>query len=272
MSGFFAEGTFWDVNATQDAVITDAARRLGVDRALGEVRRLWAAASANVDTFDALVARRAAHEPLSHLLGYRDFYKHRFNVTSDVLDPRPDTETLIEAALAVPFATVLDLGTGSGCILLSLLAERRDAEGTGTDLSDKALAVAGQNADVLGVQTQVTFVQSDWFTNVTGTFDLIVSNPPYIAADEMAGLQPDVRDHEPRMALTDEGDGLSCYRKIIAVAPDYLTDDGYVMVEIGPTQAAAVSAMFAAKGFAQIDVIQDLDGRDRVVCGQKSAS
>ncbi|MEP1386567.1 MAG: peptide chain release factor N(5)-glutamine methyltransferase [Yoonia sp.] len=270
MSGFFAEGTFWDVNGTQDAAIRDAAKRLGFDGALGEVQRLWAVAAGNLTTFDALVAQRADHVPLSHLLGYRDFYKHRFIVTADVLDPRPDTETLIEAALAVPFTRVLDLGTGSGCILLSLLGDRPDATGVGTDLSDAALAVAGRNAAALDLQSRATFLQSDWFADVAGSFDLIVSNPPYIAADEMAGLQADVRDHEPRMALTDEADGLTCYRIIANGAHAALNTDGHLMVEIGPTQGAAVAEMFAANGFAKIQVTQDLDGRDRVVFGQKS--
>jgi release factor glutamine methyltransferase len=270
LSGFFAEGTFWDVNGAQDALIRAAAEQLGFEGALGEVRRLWAVTGANVVTFQVLVGRRASSEPLSHLLGYRDFYKHRFVVTADVLDPRPDTETLIEAALAVPFTRVLDLGTGSGCILLSLLAERRDSVGKGTDLSDAALAVAGQNAEALGVMDRVSFAVSDWFDAVEGAFDLIVSNPPYIALDEMAGLQADVRDHEPRMALTDEADGLTCYRAIVAGAPAYLAENGYLMVEIGPTQADAVSAMFAEWGFAEIRVFQDLDGRDRVVSGQKT--
>ena len=275
MNGFHAEDRYWDVTADENALIAAAVAKLdtaGLPGLLGEVRRLWAVAQADPDTFDALVVRRAAREPLSHLLGYRDFYKHRFMVTSDVLDPRPDTETLIEAALSVPFSSVLDLGTGSGCILLSLLAERRDAVGTGTDLSDAALAVAQQNAVKLSVQDRATLVQSDWFDAVTGEFDLIVSNPPYIAVEEMIGLQPEVRDHEPRMALTDEADGLSCYRTIVSGAPQFLAEGGHLIVEIGPSQGDAVRAMMVAQGFAQIRVIADLDGRDRVVFGQKTAS
>jgi len=275
MSGFHAEGRFWDVTADDAALIAGAVVQLdaaGLPGLLGEVRRLWAKADADHDRFQGLADRRAAREPLSHLLGYRDFYKHRFTVTSDVLDPRPDTETLIEAALAVPFQRVLDLGTGSGCILLSLLAERPAVLGVGTDISDAALAVAAQNAAHIGVAARASLVQSDWFVAVDGTFDLIVSNPPYIALDEMQDLQPEVRDHEPRMALTDEGDGLACYRAIIAGAPAHLCQNGHLMVEIGPTQAGAVSALMAERGFAQISVTQDIDGRDRVVSGQKTPS
>lgn len=273
MSGFYAEDRFWDVSADEDAQIKAAVARLdaaGLPGALGEVRRMWALADGEAEQFDVFVNRRAAREPLSHLLGYRDFYKHRFVVTADVLDPRPDTETLVETALNVPMNRVLDLGTGSGCILLSLLAERPSAIGTGTDLSVDAIAVAKQNADQLGLSDRVTFEQGSWFEAVQGTFDLIVSNPPYIAASEMSELQPEVRDHEPRMALTDEDDGLSCYRDITDTAPAFLTDGGHLMFEIGPTQAASVSVMMSAKGFAEIRVIQDLDGRDRVVSGQKT--
>jgi release factor glutamine methyltransferase len=270
VSGFFADGKFWDVTAADEALMSAAVVRLGFAGALGEVQRMWAAAKGDASAFNALVIRRAAHEPLSHLLGYRDFYKHRFIVTSDVLDPRPDTETLIEAALTVTFQRVLDLGTGSGCILLSLLAERPSAIGIGTDLSQGAISVAERNAIELGLTDRSLFGQGSWFEKVSGSFDLIVSNPPYIAADEMNGLQPEVRDHEPRMALTDEADGLSCYRAIVHDAPDFLSYAGHLIVEIGPTQGAAVSAMFTEQGFAAVRVIADLDGRDRVVFGQKT--
>ena len=275
MSGFHAEERYWDVTADEAAVIAAAVAQLdaaGLPGLLGEVRRMWALAGADQGAFHALVARRVKREPLSHLLGYRDFYKHRFVVTPDVLDPRPDTETLIEAALAVSFDRVLDLGTGSGCILLSLIAERGDVTGVGTDMSEAALAVAKTNASRLEVSDRVSFIQSDWFSNIHGTYDLIVSNPPYIASAEMTDLQPEVRDHEPRMALTDESDGLSCYRAIVADAPNHLTPNGHLMFEIGPTQADAVNAMMTERGFVEIRVLQDLDGRDRVVSGQKFAS
>lgn len=264
MRGFFADGRWVDVTPEDQAKIADAVDQLtqaGCEAPLKEAQLLFAAEGAFAD----LVAQRCARVPLSHLLGYRDFYKHRFSVTADVLDPRPDTEVLIEVALGAPFQTVLDLGTGSGCILLSLLAERSAVQGVGGDVSEAALAVAGRNAEALGVADRATLITSDWYAAVTGTFDLIVSNPPYIAADEMAALQPEVRNHEPRMALTDEADGLSCYRAIVAGAPDHLTPGGRVAVEIGPTQAAAVTEMMADHGFVGITVTLDLDGRDRVV-------
>ena len=229
-----------------------------------EARRLAGAASGR--PLADLVARRCEGEPMSHILGYRDFWEHRFEVTADVLDPRPETETLVAAALGGQFARLLDLGTGSGCILLSLLAARTGAQGMGTDLSQAALAVAARNAEVLGVSGRTTLRQSDWWDGVRGTFDLIVANPPYIAAAEMAGLQREL-GFEPRMALTDDGDGLSAYRAIVAGAPAHLAPGGRLMLEIGPTQGAAVRAMMRAAGLGQVRLLPDLDGRDRVVDG-----
>ncbi|WP_439122419.1 peptide chain release factor N(5)-glutamine methyltransferase [Marivita sp.] len=213
-----------------------------------------------------LIQRRVQREPISHIIGKRAFWMHDFEVTPDVLDPRPDTETLVEAALTQSFQTVLDLGTGSGCILISLLHERLGAHGTGTDVSAAALGVAKRNADKVGVADRVSWTMSDWFSDVTGTYDLIVSNPPYIALDEMAGLAPEL-SHEPRMALTDEQDGLSAYRAITRNALRHMTPKGRLMVEIGPTQAAAVTALFTANGLSNVSTQKDLNGRDRVVCG-----
>ena len=216
--------------------------------------------------FAVLIARRAAREPVSHLTGQRDFYGRMFEVSGDVLDPRPETETLVAAALEAPFSRVLDLGTGSGAILLTLLAERPQAIGTGTDLSPHALEVAERNAEALSVADRAVLVQSDWFSRVEGVFDLIVSNPPYIAAGEMADLAPELR-HEPRMALTDEADGLSAYRVIAGGAGGHLAAGGRLMVEIGWRQGAAVAGLLRAVGFDGVRILPDLDGRDRVVSG-----
>lgn len=224
-----------------------------------------------VERAQALVERRKAREPMSHILGYREFYGRRFDVGPDVLDPRPETETLIEAALSHPFGRVLDLGTGSGCILLTLLAEREGSSGVGVDLSDAALTVACRNAEALGVTDQATFARSDWYQGVEGQFDLIVSNPPYIALEEMASLAPEVQKHEPRMALTDEADGLTFYRRIVSGCMDHLEPDGRLLVEIGPTQAAVVSGMMDKAELSDVTVMRDLDGRDRVVSGRRGA-
>ncbi|SFH22171.1 [protein release factor]-glutamine N5-methyltransferase [Palleronia marisminoris] len=220
-------------------------------------------------TFEALVARRAGGEPLARVLGYRDFWRHRFQITPDVLDPRADTETLVARALEVPWQRVLDLGTGSGCILLSLLAERGDAQGVGTDISDAALDVARGNAAVLGLADRVRFARADWWQGVSGRFDLIVSNPPYIATDEMDELSPEVRDHDPRLALSPGGDGLEAYRIIAGGAADMLEPGGTLMVEIGWQQGPAVTRLFSAAGLADVALHTDLEGRDRVVSARR---
>ncbi|RMA41885.1 peptide chain release factor N(5)-glutamine methyltransferase [Rhodophyticola porphyridii] len=222
-------------------------------------------------SFETAIARRLDREPVSHILGGRWFYGRWFRVTRDVLDPRPETETLVDLALNAPFSTVLDLGTGTGCILLSLLAERPGATGLGTDISPEALAVAERNATGLGLSDRLDLRLSDWTADVTGRFDLIVSNPPYISAAEMADLAPDVRDHEPHLALTDGGDGLAAYRAITAGAPHHLARGGRLLVEIGWTQGPAVSALFRAAGLEEIAVHSDMDGRPRVVSGQARA-
>ncbi|WP_170638534.1 peptide chain release factor N(5)-glutamine methyltransferase [Ruegeria profundi] len=220
------------------------------------------------ERYEQLVSLRAIRVPVSHLLGEREFYGRNFRVSRDVLDPRPETETLIEAALSEPFDHVLDLGVGSGCILVTLLAERASATGLGADLSEAACLQASANAVQHNVQDRAEILRSDWFERIEGQFDLIVSNPPYIALSEMQDLSPEVREHEPRMALTDEGDGLDAYRRIAAGAPDFLMAGGRLLVEIGPTQAKDVSALFDAAGLSDIRVIPDLDGRDRVVLGR----
>ncbi|MFT6450862.1 MAG: release factor glutamine methyltransferase [Halocynthiibacter sp.] len=214
-----------------------------------------------------LVERRRAREPMSHILGRRAFWGRDFIVTADVLDPRPETETLIAAALKKPFTKLLDLGVGSGAILLTLLAENPISTGIGSDLSEAALGIAAANAAAFDLRNRVQFQASDWWENVSGQYDLIVSNPPYIAADEMAGLAPELA-HEPRMALTDEADGLSAYRIIAAGALAHLAPGGWLMVEIGPTQGAAVADMFLAAGLKAVQILPDMDGRDRVVQGR----
>ncbi len=209
--------------------------------------------------------RRRTGEPLSHIRGYRDFWGRRFSVDSRVLDPRPETEELIAEALRAPFARVLDLGTGSGCILVTLLAERVQAVGLGVDVSADALELARTNAQAHALAPRFELRLSDWYQDVDGRFDLIVSNPPYIALSEMSGLQKEVLSHEPRIALTDEGDGLACYRKIAAGAPDHLVPGGRLIVEIGPSQGACVVSLFEAAGLDDIAIRPDMDGRDRVV-------
>jgi release factor glutamine methyltransferase len=221
--------------------------------------------------FAAALRARAARQPVAQIIGSRIFWGRRFRVTPDVLDPRPETELLVASALERPFARILDLGTGSGAILLSCLADRPAATGLGTDISAEALTVAADNAAALGLGARAAFRQADWYAGLSGRFDLILSNPPYIAAAEMAGLAPDVRLWEPSVALTPGGDGLGAYRAIAAGAAAHLARGGHLMVEIGPTQARAVLAILAAERLEAVAVRPDLDGRDRVVIARPAS-
>lgn len=219
--------------------------------------------------FEEAVAARLARKPLSQITGRRLFWGRGFRVTADTLDPRPETETLVAEALAGGFSSVLDIGTGTGCILLTLLAERPGATGLGIDISAAALAVARENAAALDLSARAGFRQTSWLDGIAARFDLITSNPPYIAAAEMPALAPEVRDHEPHAALTDGADGLTAYRALAAQAPAALAPGGRLLVEIGPAQGRAVAALFAAAGLADIRILPDLDGRDRVVAARR---
>ena len=215
--------------------------------------------------FEAAVTARVARQPVSQIVGGRLFWGRWFRVTPDVLDPRPETETLIAAALDGEFSRVLDLGTGSGAILITLLAERAGATGTGVDLSPKALSVAAANAAALSVAGRATFLQSDWLSAVRGRFDLVVANPPYIAQADMPGLSPEVRLWEPRLALTPGGDGLDACRSILRDVRSVLVPSGRALLEIGASQGDAVAALCQSAGLQAVTVLQDMDGRDRVV-------
>ncbi len=225
------------------------------------------------------IDQRIARRPVSKILGRRDFWGREFIVSDDVLDPRPDSEILIEAALArLPdnFAgRLVDLGTGSGCLLLSLLAERAQAQGLGIDISPRALAVAEANAARLGLAARAKFHCGDWLQDVTETApslfpaDMIIANPPYISTQEMSELAPEVARYDPSLALHGGTDGLAPYHIILADAPSLLASQGWLIFEIGYTQGAAVKQMMQAHGFVQCDVLQDLARRDRIVLGQK---
>lgn len=215
--------------------------------------------------FEGFLNRREAREPVSRILGAREFYGRAFRVTPAVLDPRPDTETLIDAALALMHAQarILDLGTGTGAIAVTLLAERPDATGVAVDVSEAALAVARENAVLLGVADRLTLALGSWFLPVSGRFDIIASNPPYIPADEIAGLSPDVRNFDPVLALLGGEDGLDPYRLIAAGAAAHLRPGGHVLVEIGAGQAPAITEIFAGQGFGLRAAHSDLGGHVR---------
>ncbi len=216
--------------------------------------------------FEAMLAERARFRPVAQIIGRRAFWGRDFIVSGAVLDPRPETETLVARALAGPApARVLDLGTGSGAILVTLLAEWPDALGVGTDIDAGALAVAAANAARHGVAARAAFREADWMVGLDGRFDLVVSNPPYIPAGEVDGLDRDVRDWEPRRALTAGPTGLEAYARIAAGLGAVLAPEGRGLFEVGAGQAAAVDRLMRDAGFRRVAVHDDLDGRGRVV-------
>lgn len=218
--------------------------------------------------FLQLIEKRAVHIPLQHLTGEQNFMGLDFLVNEHVLIPRQDTEILVEEIMRDLHdgIRILDMCTGSGCILLSLLHYSNDCSGVGVDVSEDALAVARQNADRLA-EKQAVFIQSDLFEKVEGSFDLIVSNPPYIRSQEIAGLMPEVREYEPHLALDGKDDGLHFYREIIKGAMPHLKRGGQLFFEIGYDQGEAVQALLAANGYTEIAVVKDYAGLDRVVYG-----
>lgn len=217
--------------------------------------------------YQIALRKRAEHVPLQYIVGETEFMGLKFKVNSSVLIPRQDTETLVEEALKVvrPGMRVLDLCTGSGCVIVSILHNVSDVEGYAVDISKQALNVAKENARLNDVP--VLFKHSDLFDHVTGTFDVIVSNPPYICTDEIAKLMPEVRDFEPMEALDGKEDGLYFYRKIIGQCKQYLNPEGHLLFEIGYDQGQKVSALMREIGFHDVQVIKDLARKDRVVTG-----
>jgi release factor glutamine methyltransferase len=225
----------------------------------------------------ALVALRLTGMPVAKIIGHKEFWGRRFHVSPAVLDPRPDSETLIEAALALlpedKALRLIDLGTGSGCLLLTLLAERPLARGLGIDKSRAALSLARRNAHFLdlnlGLRRRVALRHGDWLHGVNATADMIIANPPYIESGAIDRLDRDVSLFDPRLALDGGSDGIGPYHALIAPSFQCLTGGGHLLLEIGVTQAEAISALMAAAGFADISLRQDLAGRDRVLIGRK---
>ena len=214
-----------------------------------------------------LISRRAGHIPLQHLTHQAFFMGHEFYVDKNVLVPRQDTETLVESALecmkAVKNPYILDMCTGSGCILISLLHENKTCQGMGVDIADTSIALARENANRNDVRAE--WLVSDLFSEVHGVFDVMVSNPPYIATAVLQELMPEVIEHEPKRALDGHEDGLYFYRQIIAKAPKYLKPGGWILFEIGYDQGESVPTLLTEAGFTEITVIKDYSGNDRVV-------
>lgn len=228
-----------------------------------------------VEAVNALVKRREDREPVAHIIGRRHFWKLELAVTPDVLVPRPETEFVVEAALSALAGKdqprVLDLGVGSGAILFSILSERPDATGVGVDASEAALAVARHNAEALGLQSRVDLRVGDWAQGINERFDVVVSNPPYIATHEILSLQPEVARFEPKLALDGGADGLDAYRAIIGALPHLLKEKGAFALEIGKDQADAVTALARAAGLSTAPPWADLAGIPRVVRGERAA-
>lgn len=225
--------------------------------------------AAEAAEYQRLVGLRAEHIPLQHLTGEAWFYGEAFEVTPDVLIPRQDTEVLVEAALERLAAGmhILDLCTGSGCILLTLIREGC-VTGVGADISERALAVARRNGARLKARG-CTWIQGDLFERIGGVFDMIVSNPPYIASEEITRLMPEVREHEPLLALDGHEDGLYFYRRITAEAGEYLKPGGWLCLEIGYDQGEALQALLEEAGYEEIEIRRDLSGLPRVALGKK---
>ena len=225
--------------------------------------------------FVAAIERRAAGEPSQYITGVQDFYGRTFRVTPDVLIPRPETELLVEAALRVmkDKASVCDVGTGSGCIAVTLLCERADARAVAVDISEAALEIARQNAREQGVETRIKFQVSDCFDALdprTDRFDLIVSNPPYVSASALSGLQREVRDHEPLVALSPGADGLRVIRRLLSDAPAYLEPHGHLLMEIGFDQSETLTTLVNPTVWSLNDILPDLQGIPRIAVLRKN--
>ncbi len=227
---------------------------------------------------DVFVTRRAVGEPVSRILGEREFYGRMFEIDGTTLDPRPDTETLVDAALealrgsSTDAPRILDLGTGSGCILVTLLAEHERATGVGVDLDPQALRIAKRNAMCHGVSARASFVCGNWLDAIGGKFDAIVTNPPYIPSGDIGGLAPEVRAHDPRLALDGGSDGLEAFRGIVDGAVSALSEGGRMIFEIGEGQAESVRAILCSAGFEGRKTIaeyRDLGGIVRCVSARR---
>ncbi|HQF31256.1 MAG TPA: peptide chain release factor N(5)-glutamine methyltransferase [Hyphomicrobiales bacterium] len=226
-----------------------------------------------------MASRRAAREPVARIVGRREFFGHDFAVGPATLVPRPDTEILVEAVLEALAAdgageapvAIADLGTGTGCIVVSLVAALAGATGVGVDLAPEAVEIARRNADAAGVGGRTRFVAGDFAVAAGGEFDVVVSNPPYIETEAIAGLDPEVAAHDPHLALDGGPDGLEAYRRIVALAPEMLKPQGLLCFEVGLGQAGEVGRLMAEAGFAGIEVRRDLGGVGRVVLGRPGA-
>ena len=217
---------------------------------------------------EKLILRRIHREPISKILGRREFWGRTFSINENVLDPRGDTETLIEFVIEKPVKSVLELGTGSGAIAITLACEWKEVHVTAIDISEEALSLAKSNAEKFNVQNKIDFFKSDWFEAVKGSFDLIISNPPYIGLIEKDEISTEVIKYDPEIALFAGRDGLDAYKKIIPNLEKFLNPDGFVVLEIGAYQSNQVKNMMNVVGLIDTQVVKDLSGKDRLVASK----
>ncbi|HEV7690846.1 MAG TPA: peptide chain release factor N(5)-glutamine methyltransferase [Hyphomonadaceae bacterium] len=247
------------------------AHALGIAPVNVIIREMDAVDPAGLTAFEQAIQRRLNHEPVSRIRGSREFYGRSFIVTPDVLDPRPETELLVEEGLKrlPPNGRVLDLGTGSGCILLSILGERSDASGVGVDISPAALTVAKRNAEALQIG-RATFIEGSWEAGLAqAPFDLVLSNPPYIPDADIPGLAPDVRNYDPGLALAGGTDGLDPYRVILGLAERLLKPGASIGVEFGLGQGETVASLMAKAGLTDVMLLKDLAGHERAAFSRR---
>lgn len=273
VSAFFRQAKERLGRTSCDSPALDA--RLLIAHGLGLTQEQFALAGDRIltvaerETLESLIAQRKTGRPVAKIIGQKEFYGRFFKTTDDTLDPRPDSETLIEVALAHAGEQplILDLGTGTGCLVLTLLAEKPRARAIAVDRSAAALAVAKENAWQTGVEDRVVFVQSDWLDEVVGRFDLIISNPPYIPDAVVPTLAPEVRLYDPHGALAGGADGLDPYRHLVPRLAGFLKPGGRVVFEVGQGQDGDVAVLLSGAGFSDVAIVRDLGGIGRVVHG-----
>ena len=225
--------------------------------------------SANIiSKLEKLILRRINREPISKILGRREFWGRTFSINKNVLDPRGDTETLIDYVIEKPVKKVLELGTGSGVIAVTLACAWKEVQVTAVDISEDALLLAQINAEKFNVENKIQFLKSDWFENVEGIFDMIISNPPYIGWVEQDKISAEVKKYDPEIALFAGYDGFDAYKKIIPSLSKFLNKDGLVVLEIGASQSSQVKDIMNSSGFFDVEILKDLSGKERAVAAK----
>ena len=221
-----------------------------------------------ISKLEKLILRRINREPISKILGRREFWGRTFSINKNVLDPRGDTETLIDYVIEKPVKTVLELGTGSGVIAVTLACAWKEVQVTAVDISEDALLLAQINAEKFNVENKIQFLKSDWFENVEGIFDMIISNPPYIGWVEQNKISTEVKKYDPEIALFAGYDGFDAYKKIIPSLSKFLNQDGLVVLEVGASQSSQVKDIMNSFGFFDVEILKDLSGKKRVVAAK----